>query len=114
MRATALASLTALVGPSLPLPRPGPGDGDVPVIAAQIEDAAAAGRVGAPAPNFTWSGSGGSTRLSDLRGGGVIVKFWGTLWVPRRPEMPPPDPIPPSQPDGTGGRGGPSEAGGKV
>jgi len=98
--AIALASLTALVWPSLPLSRPDATAGHVPVISAQVDEVGAAGRVGALAPNFARTAPGGSvTRLSDLRGRVVVVNFWATWCVPCRQEMPALDRVARSQPD---------------
>lgn len=44
---------------------------------------------GAPAPDFVLPVLGGETmKLSDLRGQGVVLNFWGTWCPPCREEMP--------------------------
>jgi thiol-disulfide isomerase/thioredoxin len=81
----AIASLVALVWPWLPRGAPT----EVGTIRAQIEEAGAAGRISALAPNFEWNAAGGKTeRLSDLRGRVVVLNFWATWCLPCREELP--------------------------
>ena len=84
--AIALASLAALLWPLLNKPATVT---DAGVIRAQIEADGAAGRIGAPAPDFEWTSLDGQTlRLSTYRGKVVVVNFWAT-WCPScREEMP--------------------------
>lgn len=92
MAAIALASLAALVWPSLPfnvLSAPAPGASAVGVIYRDLEVEGSAGRIGAPAPDFEWVDPAGRIRtLASLRGHAVVINFWATWCVPCRQEMP--------------------------
>jgi thiol-disulfide isomerase/thioredoxin len=87
--AIALASLVALVGPSLPLNQAAAGPTQVGVIRRQIDGPDMAGRIGAQAPDFEWNAPDGSTRtLASLRGKVIVMNFWATSCRDCRTEMP--------------------------
>ena len=87
--AIALASLAALVWPSLPVNELATGPTQVGIIRRQIDGPNMAGRVGALAPDFEWNAPDGSTRtLASLRGRVVVINFWATWCRDCRTEMP--------------------------
>ncbi len=87
--AIALASVAALLWPSLPVRQLFFGPTDVGVIRRLIDEPGAAPRISATAPNFEWNAPDGSTKkLSDLRGKVVVLNFWATWCQPCRQEMP--------------------------
>ena len=87
--AIALASVTALLWPALPVRPVFFGPTEVGVIRRLIDEPGAAPRIGATAPNFEWNAPDGSTKkLSDLRGKVVVLNFWATWCQPCRQEMP--------------------------
>ncbi|HZP97338.1 MAG TPA: TlpA disulfide reductase family protein [Candidatus Limnocylindria bacterium] len=87
--AIALASLAALLWPSLPVANFFSGPTEVGVVRRLIADPNAAPRIGGIAPDFEWNAPTGKTeKLSDLRGKPVVLTFWATWCEPCRREFP--------------------------
>lgn len=101
------ATLTALLRPTA-APAADPdriapeGASNVGIITGELPQPGAAGRIGAPAPDFGWTTPEGDTRrLSDLRGHPVVMNFWATWCVPCREEMPALDRVAAAHPEAT-------------
>ena len=91
--AIAAATLLAFLWPMLPFGgdarRIVIGPTKVGVIARQIDNAGAAGREGAPAPDIEWvAPDGRRLTLQGLKPRPIVVNFWATWCEPCKEEMP--------------------------